>query len=45
MQLAVENIADKLYAGSVVVDQAFENYYEPGAPRQYLLGIQYKRTM
>ena len=45
MQLAIENIADKLYAGSVVVDQAFENYYEPGAPRQYLLGVQYKRTM
>jgi iron complex outermembrane receptor protein len=45
VQLAIENIADKLYAGSVVVDQAFENYYEPGAPRQYLLGVQYKRTM
>ncbi|MEY3047797.1 MAG: hypothetical protein RL424_1119, partial [Pseudomonadota bacterium] len=45
VQLAVENIADKLYAGSVIVDQAFERYYEPGAPRQYLLGLQYKRMM
>jgi iron complex outermembrane receptor protein len=45
VQLAVENLSDKLYAGSVIVDQAFERYYEPGAPRQYLLGVQYKRTM
>jgi len=45
VQLAVENITDKLYAGSVIVDQAFERYYEPGAPRQYLLGLQYKRMM
>jgi len=29
----------------VIVDQAFERYYEPGAPRQYLLGLQYKRMM
>jgi iron complex outermembrane receptor protein len=45
VQLAVENITDKLYAGSVIVDQAFERYYEPGAPRQHLLGLHYKRTM
>jgi iron complex outermembrane receptor protein len=45
VQLAVENMTDKLYAGSLIVDQAFERYYEPGAPRQYLLGLQYRRTM
>jgi iron complex outermembrane receptor protein len=45
VQVAIENLADKLYAGSVIVDQAFERYYEPGAPRQYLLGLQYKRMM
>ena len=45
VQFAIENLADKLYAGSVIVDQAFERYYEPGAPRQYLLGLQYKRMM
>jgi len=45
VQMAIENLADKRYAGSVIVDQALERYYEPGAPRQYLLGLQYKRMM
>ena len=45
VQMAVENLTDKRYAGSVIVDQALERYYEPGAPRQYLLGLQYKRMM
>ena len=34
----IDNLLDKRYVGSVVADQAFLRFYEPGAPRQWLLG-------
>jgi iron complex outermembrane recepter protein len=37
----IDNLTDKLYAASTIGDQAFARYYEPGAPRNWLLGVKY----
>jgi iron complex outermembrane receptor protein len=37
----VDNLLDRRYVGSVVADQAFLRFYEPGAPRNWLLGFRY----
>jgi iron complex outermembrane receptor protein len=37
----VDNLLDRRYVGSVVSDQAFLRFYEPGAPRNWLLGLRY----
>lgn len=34
----LENLTDERYVGSVVADQAFLRFYEPGAPRNWLVG-------
>jgi iron complex outermembrane receptor protein len=39
--LRVDNLTDKLYAASTIGDQEFGRYYEPGAPRNWLLGVKY----
>ena len=41
----VDNLLDKRYVGSVVADQAFLRFYEPGAPRSWLMGIRYTLQM
>jgi iron complex outermembrane receptor protein len=41
----VENLGDKEYVGSVVSDQAFLRFYEPGAPRNWLIGLTYAHLM
>jgi iron complex outermembrane recepter protein len=35
----IDNLADKTYAGSVIVNDANGRYYEPGAPRSWLLSM------
>lgn len=37
----IDNLLDKRYVGSVVVDQSSRRYYEPGMPRNWLLGAKY----
>ncbi len=37
----IDNLTDKLYAASTIGDQAFARYFEPGAPRNWLLGVKY----
>jgi len=41
----IENLTDKKYVGSVVVDQSSGRYFEPGAPRNWLLGMKYTVEM
>jgi iron complex outermembrane receptor protein len=41
----LENVTNEKYVGSVVADQAFLRYYEPGAPRNWLLGLKYTVQM
>lgn len=41
----LENVTDEKYVGSVVADQAFLRFYEPGAPRNWLLGLKYTVQM
>ena len=41
----VDNVTDEKYVGSVVVDQSSERYYEPGAPRNWLVGLKYTVQM
>jgi iron complex outermembrane receptor protein len=35
----VDNLADKVYAGSVIVNEGNARYFETGAPRSFLLGL------
>jgi iron complex outermembrane recepter protein len=37
--LRVDNLADRAYAGSVIVNDANGRYFEPGAPRSLLLAL------
>ena len=37
----IDNLLDRRYVGSVVADQAFLRFYEPGAPRNWMLGLRY----
>ena len=37
----INNLTDKLYSASTIGDQAFARYFEPGAPRNWLLGVKY----
>jgi iron complex outermembrane receptor protein len=36
--LAVDNLADRRYSGSVIVNEANGRYFEPGSGRTWLLG-------
>lgn len=42
--IRLDNVFDRRYVGSVVVDQAFNRFFEPGAPRSWLIGFNYNRT-
>jgi iron complex outermembrane receptor protein len=39
----VDNLADKVYAGSVIVNDTNGRFYEPAAPRQALLALRWLR--
>jgi iron complex outermembrane receptor protein len=41
----VDNLLNRRYVGSVVSDQAFLRFYEPGAPRNWLLGLRYSLSI
>ncbi len=41
----VDNISDKVYVSSVVVDQVTGAYYESGMPRNWILGVKYSLAM
>jgi len=41
----LDNITDQKYVSSVVVDQSSSRFYEPGAPRNWLLGVKYTIQM
>ncbi len=41
----IDNVTDKLYAASTIADQEAGRYYEPGAPRNWLVGLKYTRPM
>jgi len=36
----IENLADRNYAGSVIVNEGLSRFYEPASGRNYLLGLQ-----
>ena len=38
----VDNVTDKNYVGSVVVNDANNRYYEPSPRRSYMVGVQAK---
>ena len=38
------NLTNKKYASSTVGDQSSGQYYEPGAPRNYLLGVNFTQS-
>lgn len=37
--LRVDNVADKVYAGSVIVNDANGRFFEAGSPRSYFIGL------
>jgi iron complex outermembrane receptor protein len=41
----VDNIFDKKYVSSMVVNQESRQYYEPGMPRNWILGVKYSLAM
>lgn len=42
VQLAVDNLLDRRYVAAVVINDANQRYYEPGAGRQLRLGIRWQ---
>jgi iron complex outermembrane receptor protein len=41
LYLNVNNVANQSYVGSVIVNQASANYFEPGLPRNWVLGLKW----
>ncbi len=41
----LDNLLDKKYVSSVVVNQVDTKYYEPGMPRNWILGVKYSLAM
>jgi iron complex outermembrane receptor protein len=41
---AIENLADRRYVGSVIVNEANGRYFEPGSGRTFLLGAELRLT-
>jgi iron complex outermembrane receptor protein len=37
--LRVDNVADKVYAGSVIVNDANGRFFEAGSPRSWFVGL------
>ena len=42
--LRVDNLGDKAYAGSVIVNEANRRYFEPALPRHWLLAVTARRS-
>ena len=40
----IDNLTDRVYAASVIVNDANGRYFEPGAPRNALLGLRVRRA-
>ena len=38
----VDNLLDRAYAGSVIVNDGNQRYFEPGAPRSLLLSLRWQ---
>ena len=38
----IDNLADKEYAGSVIVNEGNSRFFEPGAPRGVLVGLRWR---
>jgi iron complex outermembrane receptor protein len=38
--VGVDNLANRSYVGSVIVNQSSSGYFEPGLPRNYVVGVQ-----
>ena len=38
--LGIDNLTDKASIGSVIINQSSKQYFEPGLPRNWLLGVQ-----
>ncbi|RZU02305.1 TonB-dependent receptor family protein [Rivibacter subsaxonicus] len=38
----IDNLFDRVYAGSVIVNEANSRFFEPGAPRNYYLGLKWR---
>jgi iron complex outermembrane receptor protein len=41
----LDNLFDKKYVSSIVVNQENRQYYEPGMPRNWILGVKYSLAM
>ena len=41
----LDNVFDKKYVSSIVVNQQDRQYYEPGMPRNWILGVKYSLAM
>jgi iron complex outermembrane receptor protein len=41
----LDNVFDKKYVSSIVVNQENRQYYEPGMPRNWILGVKYSLAM
>jgi len=42
--LRVDNVLDKTYAGSVIVNEGNARFFEPGTPRNWLLGVKWRQA-
>lgn len=42
--LRIDNVGDRAYAGSVIVNEANRRYFEPALPRHWLLAVTAKRS-
>ncbi|HEX4872470.1 MAG TPA: TonB-dependent receptor [Nevskiaceae bacterium] len=42
LRLRVDNLLDRDYAGSVIVNEANQRFFEPGSPRSLLLGLDWR---
>jgi len=45
LAMRLDNVADRAYAGSVVVNDANGRFYEPGSPRAWWLGLKLSRAL
>ena len=43
--LAVNNATNQSYVGSVIVNQANAGYFEPGLPRNWMLGLKFSTPL
>jgi iron complex outermembrane receptor protein len=40
--LAIDNLLDRAYAGSVIVNEGSRRYYEPAADRTFAAGVEWR---